>query len=264
MQKLSMRQVSMRDGRGPKYLFSSLLVCGQCQHKFVIVDPKRYACSGWIYRGVSVCSNTIKVSRNVVESVLLESIQRDLFTEVDLTVFKQEASRLLVERRRTQIPDRERASRRLVQVEHEIANIMKAIKAGILTPSTKAELERTEAERTKLLHAIQGQQRNVEKVAAFLPNVIVRFKALIDDLANVTQLQFDLVRELLRTRLGKEIVLHPTADGSARYLSAEVSGDYAGLLRLTIGQNNAGGGHPIQPSLAPLLRFKIQGVALAA
>ena len=31
---------------------------------------------------------------------------------------------------------------------------------------------------------------------------------------------------------GSEIVLHPTADGVSRYFTAEVAGDYAGLLRL--------------------------------
>jgi hypothetical protein len=41
-----------RTGRGPKYLFSGLLTCGQCGHKFVILDPTRYGCSGWKYRGL--------------------------------------------------------------------------------------------------------------------------------------------------------------------------------------------------------------------
>jgi hypothetical protein len=45
---------------------------------------------------------------------------------------------------------------------------------------------------------------------------------LIDDLANVTHLQVDRARSLLRVLLGKEIVLHPTADGSSRYLTVEV------------------------------------------
>ena len=40
-----------RTGRGPKYLFSGLLKCGQCQSNFVIVDTTRYGCSGWRYRG---------------------------------------------------------------------------------------------------------------------------------------------------------------------------------------------------------------------
>jgi hypothetical protein len=68
------------------------------------------------------------------------------------------------------------------------------------------------------------------------------FKTLIEDLANVTQLQVDRARGLLRVLLGREIVLHPCADGAERYLTAEVTGDYAGLLRLVIGQNKSGGG----------------------
>jgi hypothetical protein len=89
-----------RIGRSPKYLFSGLLTCGHCGHKFIIVDPRHYGCSGWQYRGRSVCSNTIKVSRAIVESVLLESIQRDLFTEEGFRVFKQEVGRLFAERRK--------------------------------------------------------------------------------------------------------------------------------------------------------------------
>ena len=65
---------------------------------------------------------------------------------------------------------------------------------------------------------------------------------LIDDLANVTQLQVDRARGLLRVLLGKEIVPHSTSDGVEQYLTAEVSGDYAGLLRLAVGQNKFGGG----------------------
>jgi hypothetical protein len=113
---------------------------------------------------------------------------------------------------------------------------------GILTLSTKMALERAEAERATLLQSVQGQQKNVEKVAAFLPNAIGCFKALIDDLANVTQLQVDKAHGLLRVLLGKEIALHPTSDGVERYLTAEVSGDYTGLLRLVVGQNKFGGG----------------------
>jgi hypothetical protein len=65
---------------------------------------------------------------------------------------------------------------------------------------------------------------------------------LIDDLANPTQLQVDKARATLRDLLGKEILLHPTADGTERYLTAEISVDYAGLLRLGTGENKFGGG----------------------
>lgn len=102
--------------RGPKYLFSSLLTCAHCGHKFIIVDSRHYGCGGWQYRGQSVCSNTIKVSRAIVELVLLSAIQRDLFTEEGFMVFKQDVARLLAERRRTQIPDREWLHAKLAEV----------------------------------------------------------------------------------------------------------------------------------------------------
>ena len=79
-------------------------------------------------------------------------------------------------------------------------------------------------------------------MAAFLPNAIGRFQTLLDDLANVTQLQVDRARGLLRVLLGNAITLHPCSDGQGRYLEAEVAGDYAGLLRLAVGQNKSGGG----------------------
>ncbi|NWF74713.1 MAG: hypothetical protein HXY51_16980 [Nitrospirae bacterium] len=62
-----------------------------------------------------------------------------------------------------------------------------------------------------------------------LPNAIGRFKALLTDLANVTQRQVDMGRAQLRMLLGKEIVLYPCADGEGRYLTAEVTGDYEGV-----------------------------------
>jgi site-specific DNA recombinase len=231
-----------RTGRGPKYRFSGLLTCGLCGHKFVILDPMRYGCSGWKYRGLSVCSNTTMAPRKLVEGLLLDAIQKDLFTAEGQALFVQETTKLLAAHRRGQPAEHQRAAKRLQEVDQEIEHLMTAIKAGILTSSTKSALERAEAERTALLQAVQAQHKDVAKVAAFLPNAIGRFKTLIEDLANVTQLQVDRARGLLRVLLGREIVLHPCADGADRYLTAEVTGDYAGLLRLVIGQNKSGGG----------------------
>lgn len=69
----------------------------------------------------------------------------------------------------------------------------------------------------------------MKQVAAFLPNAIGCFKALIDYLANMTQLQADKARRLLRVLLGKEIALHPTSDGVERYLTAEVQWRFYGI-----------------------------------
>ena len=86
-------------------------------------------------------------------------------------------------------------------------------------------------------------QTKADPMETFLPNTIGRFKAMLDDLAHVTQHQVNKTRAILRELMGKEIVLHPTADGVSRYLTAEMSGNYAGLMRLSYGKNKHGGGH---------------------
>ncbi|MCS6306003.1 MAG: recombinase family protein [Nitrospira sp.] len=230
-----------RTGRRPKYLFSGLLTCGMCGRKFIVISPTEYACSGWKYRGLSVCQNTIKVSRQVVESRLLSAIQHDLFTEEGFAIVKQEVARLLAERRR-QTPDISQAKARLTKVEQEITNLVEAVKLGVVTSSTKAELVKLEAEQQRLQDTLKRTQSKADQVTAFLPDVIRRFKAAVENLATVTQHSVDKTRGILRDLMGAQIVLHPTADGSTRYLTAEVSGDYAGLYRLVTGKNKFGGG----------------------
>ena len=231
----------MSTGCGPKYLFSGLLICAQCGHKFIIVDPRHYGCSGWQYRGQSVCSNTIKVSRAIVESVLLAAIQRDLFTEEGFMVFKQEVARLLTKRRHTQILDREQLHAKLAEVEREICYIMKAIKVGILTVSIKTELEKAEAERGRLLSQLEARPAKADNLTR-LPDLKERFKTLVGNLAATPHDNVAKAREALKRLLGNTIALHPCADGAGRYLTAEVTGDYQGLLRLAINKNKAGGG----------------------
>ncbi|MBC7840014.1 MAG: hypothetical protein H7Y39_15465 [Nitrospiraceae bacterium] len=229
-----------------------------------IVDPRRYGCGGWQYRGQSVCSNTIKVSRAIVESVLLAAIQRDLFTEEGFMVFKQEVARLLAEHRRTQIPGRERLHSKLAEVEREIAHIMKAIKVGILTVSTKEELEKAEAERGQLLSQLHASTAKADNVTTMLPNLKESFKTLVDNLAATPHDHVAKARDALKSLLGKTIALHPCADGAGRYLTAEVTGDYGGLLRLAIGKNKAGGGQGSPDLFTPTIRVSMKPEAKRA
>ena len=69
------------------------------------------------------------------------------------------------------------------------------------------------------------------EVTNFLPNVTERFKALVEEFATVTQHQVDKARGILSELVGKQITLHPSADGTEQFLMAELSGDYAGIMR---------------------------------
>lgn len=75
-----------------------------------------------------------------------------------------------------------------------------------------------------------------------LPDLNERFKTLVGNLAVTPHHHVAKTREALKSLLGKTIALHPCADGAGRYLTAEVTGDYEGVLRLAVGKNKVGGG----------------------
>jgi hypothetical protein len=110
---------------------------------------------------------------------------------------------------------------------------MTAIRAGVITPSTKAALEEAEAERALLLQALQPKA--LDKASTFVPNLVEKFKILVDDIVTSTQHQVDKARGILRDLVGGEIVLHRAADGTERFLTAQVAGDYVGLMQLVMG-----------------------------
>jgi site-specific DNA recombinase len=216
-------------GRGPKFLLSGLLRCGICHRRFVITDSYRYGCSTHRVQG---CSNDKAVARTLVEDKILSGIRHDLFHPEGIELFVKETTRLLWERQRAQRPDPTAAQQQLTKVEREIANIMTAIKAGIVTSSTKTALEQAEAERARLLATPPPHTKTLDKLTAFLPNATARYHALVDGLAALPHRHVEQAREQIKTLVG-EITLWPTPAG---YLEAELTGNYAGFLKLAVGQ----------------------------
>lgn len=113
---------------------------------------------------------------------------------------------------------------------------MAAIKAGILTATTKAE-----AERTRLLESLQGNAKGLRKIVSFLPNAEARYRQLVANLERLPQRYVAEARQELSALVGGAIRLMPTAEG---YLEAHLVGHYAGLVKLAVGlelDNNLSG-----------------------
>lgn len=231
-----------RTGSAPKFLFSGLLKCGCCGGNFVMINQTQYGCSVRKDRGETVCNNTIKVSRKVVEDRLLEGVKTELFTPEALELFIKETQRLLTEHQRKKTGAKDGQRKRLELVEKEISNIMAAIKAGILTPSTKSELERAEAEKRDIERALTHNSGG-GKVVSFLPRAEDIYKRLINDLGKSLQTDVVRARTQLRMLLGDEIRLIPQEG----YLEAEIRGDYAGLLSIVAPKINVAGGPGFEP-----------------
>ena len=232
------RQAAGRPGR---YLLSGLLKCGQCGANYIVADRYRYACASFLNRGEAVCRNNRRVARRVLEHTLLRGIREDLFTEEGFAFFRQEIRRVLAERRNETCTQADRAQTDLRRVEAEIINVLRAIKAGILTSSTKSELELLETEKASLL-ARQTTRPTLLAADVLLLRLEEQFQATVENLAKLQEGRIAEARRGLQLLLGSQpIILHPTADGG---LEAEMTGDYAGLVSL-IGEeklNNYGCG----------------------
>ncbi len=216
-----------RTGAGPKYLFSGLLRCACCGAPFVISDGRSYGCSYNRDRGPTVCGNRLRVPRSLVEARLLDAIKAELFSDAAIELFVKETTRLLTEQSAKRKPELEQAKQRLAKTISAIGNLLTAIKEGYASASVKAELGTAEAEKESLLRFIAGTEENARAIVTALPNAVVRYRALIDNLDTTLQRDIDRARHQLRTLLG-EIKLHPT-DG---HLEAELSGDFERLLTL--------------------------------
>jgi hypothetical protein len=79
-------------------------------------------------------------------------------------------------------------------VQRGIDNLVRAVKAGILTPTTTAELEKAEAERARLERELKIDARPIDDIEAMLSRAIDHHRAL------VTNLEKAVSRETNRAR----------------------------------------------------------------
>ena len=217
---------SSTGGKGHKYLFSGLLQCGQCEGNYVVTTRYQYGCSTRINRGTVVCDNGIRVSRELLERTLLARIKEDLLCPEGIELFLKETQRLMNQ----QPSPTQDLGKQLRQIEKEIQNLLNAIKKGHLTESTGAELRRLEAKKKEfesLLHEKNGGFLNGDQ---FIPAARACFHNLVKNLENIEAAGLSPIREQIKTLVGGQIILHPTAQG---HLEAELTGDYAGFLKLT-------------------------------
>src|SRR4026209_1290776 len=90
-------------------------------------------------------------------------------------------------------------------------------------------LMQAEAAREGLRQALQGSTNPRDKLTMVLPNLMERLQRMLDDLTTATRRGIAKPRSIIHGRGGeKKIVLRPTAN----YLTAELAGDYAGIIPL--------------------------------
>lgn len=217
-------------GPGPKYLFSGLLVCDDCGSNFTIIDgAQNYGCAAHRDRGPAACKNGARIPRAVVEDKLLAAIREDLFTPNGVAKFKADLRKRLAAQREDHGKETEANRRALARVEREIARMVQAIKAGVLSASLKAELAQAEAEKARLEAALKVDTTPVDNVVDLLPRVVDRYRDLVANLARVPDKHLSRARNVIRALVGNEVRLRRRPDGG---LDAVMRGHYNGFVEL--------------------------------
>ena len=219
-----------RLGAGPKYLLSGLLKCGCCGANYILVDYYRYGCAVHKDRGPAACTNSLKVTRKLLETKILHGIKTELFTAEGISIFRREVQRFLKEKKLQQKPETTSLNKKLAEIETEITNIMNAIKAGILTQTTKSQLLTAEAQRDEIAELLKADVKGLDKIEELLPRAVDTFKAMIDEFGNIEPEHVPGMRNKIKAFVGDEIRLVPATEGN--HLVAELQGDFAGLLAL--------------------------------
>ena len=220
-------QKRQKNGRGPgggraKYLFSGLLRCGVCGGAYVIVDRKNYGCAAHKDGGPSACPNSLKVQRATIEHVLLAGVKDVLLTEDAFRRFESECREIMKSMR----PDPVLVRRKLDRARRERDNIVTAIKAGIITPTIKDELEKVE-------DRIREAEDELRSIARFEPaQMLPRAREIYHDLVTRLDSIEDVAtaREALRELIG-DVTLTP--ENGALTAEAQSAG-LAGALQMVL------------------------------
>lgn len=218
------RESKHSGGRTAKYLFSGLLRCGVCGAPYVMKSDIYYGCSKSVSHNGHACSNRRAVRRSTLEQTLLEGIKRELLSEEMFAKFEQETQELLAQEK----PDPAPIKKRITEAEKELKNLMAAIKAGILTATTKAEVEATE-------QTIATAQNELQALESFEPAKVLQharetYRTLVLTLENATNIHE--TREALRKLVGS-VILRPD-EATEKGLVAEFTNTvFASALSVT-------------------------------
>jgi site-specific DNA recombinase len=163
--RLNGRHVGAPTGRSS--LFSGVLRCGVCEGNMVVVTGdrqrgrRRYGCGFHREKGSQVCANNLTVKIETIERTLLAAIREKVLNPAAVRYLVVGVNRHL-ERQAARAADQRRGlEQQLEHIEAELANIEKAILAGVVTDTTTALLKDREAQRQSLrarLQALDGQR----------------------------------------------------------------------------------------------------------
>lgn len=187
------RDTGRNRGRPSTYLLSGILRCGECGGPMVIVDRYRYGCATAKDRGT--CSSRLRFARKPAEDALLAGIRSKLLTAEAFQRFERAVRSEL----KRSAPTEATARKRLADAERVHVNILSALRAGIITPSTRAELLAAEASLESARQALASVRSSAP--ANMLPRARDAWRRIVSELSTVS-VNLPAARQAIRQLLG--------------------------------------------------------------
>jgi site-specific DNA recombinase len=182
---------TMRTEQSRRYLFSGLLLCGQCGSRLVIVSGwgkrgyAKYGCPSHRYKGV--CGNRLTIRQDRLEAQLLGALEERILTPqmLDYALHRFDEALLKrlqeIKKHSTELSTLEEEREKLqAQVQH----LVDAIADFGHSPSLRAKLVSTEAKLEQVAHRIDAdkvtsRRVNTEEVRTFVLENLMGLRTLL-------------------------------------------------------------------------------------
>ena len=130
-------------GRPSRYLLSGLMVCGECGANYIMQDTRAYGCSGHTAGGKYLCSNGVRVKREVAEAALLTNIKKRLLSD-EMTAYVEKQFRAAI-RAMGARDDGAKIETELAGIVLKIGKVVDAIESVGISDSLAERLRKLEA-----------------------------------------------------------------------------------------------------------------------
>ena len=200
-----------------KFLLSGLLTCGCCGAGYAVLAQDRYGCA--TRRSKGTCDNGRTITRQQIESRVLDGLKDRLLTPELIAIFIEEFQQDIARLRRESAGTQTRLTDQLSAVKRKLEGVLRAIENGAWNDTLKQRLNELEAQQ-KDLQAQADVAGKPEPVVHLHPNAAELYATKVADLQ--TALNDPAVRaeatDALRLLI-ERIVLTPddaAPDGLAR------------------------------------------------
>ena len=188
-----------------------------------------YGCAQNLNGGHAACPNQMRLPRRKAEKNLLNVLKQELLTPEACEIFMVEVKKQLSSYATTEQTNTKQLQLEVDNTQRVINNIMNAIKAGILSASTKNALEDAEVQKAsaekRLRVALDLDHRSINRMAELLPEALGRYRKTIENIGTALETKMEHARGILKDLLG-DVLLHKQKHG----LEAVVNVDWTKTL----------------------------------